>query len=289
MTSRAAAQVVVLAERRAAVQAQPLPPAAAPAPPRPRIALWVGASLALHAAALALPGAWFARPEPPLVPPTLELVLVSVPAAAPAAVPAAPARSAPVEPAPAPEAEARPAVAPPKPPPRAAQAVKPAPTRKPPPQAPAPAAAPPEPVAPAPAAPEPSPPVASSATAPAAAPAPAVASGPQAAAPGSVGLAREAPLTPPSFSADYLHNPRPAYPLSARRLGQSGLVVLRVRVSEAGRPTEVRVARSAGFDALDRAALDAVQGWTFVPARRGDTPVAAWVEVPVRFRLEDAR
>jgi protein TonB len=120
-------------------------------------------------------------------------------------------------------------------------------------------------------------------------PAPAASGGPQAAAPGTAGPAREAPLTLPSLSADYLHNPRPAYPLSARRLGQSGLVVLRVRVSEAGRPAEVRVARSAGVDALDRAALEAVQGWTFVPARRGDTPVAAWVEVPVRFRLEDAR
>lgn len=103
------------------------------------------------------------------------------------------------------------------------------------------------------------------------------------------GASREAPLTPPSLAADYLDNPRPVYPLAARRLGQSGLVVMRVKVSESGKPTEVRVARSAGFEALDRAAVEAVRGWTFVPARRGDTAVSAWVEVPVRFRLEDAR
>jgi protein TonB len=94
---------------------------------------------------------------------------------------------------------------------------------------------------------------------------------------------------PPSFSADYLENPPPAYPLSARRLGQSGLVLLRVLVSESGKPAEVRIAKTAGVDALDRAALEAVRGWTFVPARRGEAPVAAWVEVPLRFRLDGPR
>jgi protein TonB len=38
---------------------------------------------------------------------------------------------------------------------------------------------------------------------------------------------------------------------------------------------------------LDEAAFKAVQGWTFVPARRGDTPVAHMVEVPIRFQLKN--
>ncbi|MCC6609873.1 MAG: energy transducer TonB [Burkholderiales bacterium] len=96
-------------------------------------------------------------------------------------------------------------------------------------------------------------------------------------------------MTPPSFGAAYLANPPPAYPFSARRLGQSGLVVLKVKVSEAGKPIEVDVTTSAGVDALDRAAVEAVRGWTFVPARQGETPVTAWVEVPIRFRLADVR
>jgi protein TonB len=39
---------------------------------------------------------------------------------------------------------------------------------------------------------------------------------------------------------------------------------------------------------LDEAALKAVQGWSFVPARRGSTPFATEVDVPVRFRLNES-
>lgn len=100
--------------------------------------------------------------------------------------------------------------------------------------------------------------------------------------------ARGAPaLTPPVFSAAYLRNPPPEYPLAARRRGQEGLVLLAVRVNESGSPVEVRIARSSGSGVLDDAALAAVERWSFVPARRGDQAIAAWVEVPVRFRLKD--
>ena len=37
---------------------------------------------------------------------------------------------------------------------------------------------------------------------------------------------------------------------------------------------------------LDDAALQTVRRWRFVPARRGDTPVESWVDVPIIFRLE---
>jgi protein TonB len=39
---------------------------------------------------------------------------------------------------------------------------------------------------------------------------------------------------------------------------------------------------------LDQAALQAVKQWHFVPAQRGGEAVAAWVEVPIVFRLEEA-
>lgn len=94
--------------------------------------------------------------------------------------------------------------------------------------------------------------------------------------------------TPPSYTADYLRNPPPEYPLSARRLGQEGKVVLRVKVDPFGAPVEVHLAQSSGVMSLDRAALEAVQRWSFVPARRGEEAVAAWVEVPIRFQLRDA-
>ena len=91
----------------------------------------------------------------------------------------------------------------------------------------------------------------------------------------------------PHFDVAYLNNPRPAYPPIARRLGLEGLVVLRVQVSAGGAPEQVAVARTSGAPMLDDAARKAVQGWTFVPARRGDTPIAHVVEVPIRFQLKN--
>jgi protein TonB len=94
-------------------------------------------------------------------------------------------------------------------------------------------------------------------------------------------------IAPPHFNVAYLSNPLPAYPPLARKLGLEGLVVLRVQVGVAGAPEQVAVARTSGAPVLDEAALKAVQGWTFVPARRGDTPVAHVVDVPIRFRLKN--
>jgi protein TonB len=38
---------------------------------------------------------------------------------------------------------------------------------------------------------------------------------------------------------------------------------------------------------LDEAAVSAVEGWRFVPAKRGDTPVASTVMVPINFKLDN--
>jgi protein TonB len=91
--------------------------------------------------------------------------------------------------------------------------------------------------------------------------------------------------TAPQYSAAYLNNPRPDYPIMSRRLGEEGKVVLSVFVGTNGRPEKVELKSSSGFDRLDQAARDAVSQWQFIPARRGDEPVAAWVFVPVPFRL----
>ncbi len=93
-------------------------------------------------------------------------------------------------------------------------------------------------------------------------------------------------ITPPAFNASYLRNPPPAYPAAARRNGEEGTVLLRVLVGRDGMPQKVEVDQSSRSRALDRAALDAVKDWRFVPARRGVENVEAWVRVPVSFRLE---
>lgn len=88
------------------------------------------------------------------------------------------------------------------------------------------------------------------------------------------------------FDADYLDNPKPAYPKVSRKLGEEGKVVLRVRVSAAGLPEHIELKHTSGSARLDQAALDTVMRWRFVPARRGNEAIASWVLVPVTFNLQ---
>lgn len=94
--------------------------------------------------------------------------------------------------------------------------------------------------------------------------------------------------TPPSFSAAYLRNPPPRYPLAARRAGEQGTVTLRVLVTREGLPARVDVEKGSGSSQLDNAALETVKTWRFLPARQGTEPVESWVLVPIVFRLEGA-
>jgi protein TonB len=94
-----------------------------------------------------------------------------------------------------------------------------------------------------------------------------------------------APVTPPIFNADYLNNPAPAYPAVSRRMGEEGKVVLRVYVTDQGLPGDIQVRTSSGHSRLDEAASTTVRSWRFVPARRGNVPVGAWVLVPISFSL----
>ena len=94
------------------------------------------------------------------------------------------------------------------------------------------------------------------------------------------------PVTQPIFNADYLDNPPPRYPALSRRIGEQGRVVLRVLVNPSGSADEVQVRTSSGYPRLDASARETVRGWKFVPARRGTQSVAAWVLIPVSFRLE---
>ncbi len=89
------------------------------------------------------------------------------------------------------------------------------------------------------------------------------------------------------FDAASLDNPRPVYPLAARRRGLQGGVLLTARIRADGSCAEVRLARSSGHPLLDRAAVTAVQQWRFLPARHGETPVDSWVNIPITFRLQE--
>ena len=75
---------------------------------------------------------------------------------------------------------------------------------------------------------------------------------------------------------------QPIYPAVAQRDGISGTVGLELLVDETGRVVDAKVVQPAGHG-FDEAALAAVQGWTFVPARLGDRPIRATVQLALPF------
>ncbi len=94
------------------------------------------------------------------------------------------------------------------------------------------------------------------------------------------------PLVESRYDVAALNNPKPPYPLAARRQGAQGRVVLRAQVFDDGRCAEVHIARSSGHAALDESALATVRRWRFVPATRAGKAVSSWVEVPIHFQLQ---
>jgi protein TonB len=87
----------------------------------------------------------------------------------------------------------------------------------------------------------------------------------------------------------YGSNPRPPYPLAARRLGLEGRVLLEVVVRPDGSAASVRIRQSSGYGMLDDSAADTVRTrWRFIPARRDGIPVESTVTVPIRFRIRES-
>lgn len=94
-------------------------------------------------------------------------------------------------------------------------------------------------------------------------------------------------FTEANFRANYAHNPKPEYPSIAKSRGWQGKVMLRVQVSAEGLSDAVAVETSSGHEILDEAAIEAVKKWKFIPAKRGETPVASSVIVPIIFTLRE--
>ena len=240
--------------------AHSLPAPSFVAPERRQTALVTLAVLLAHAGLLA----WLQTSSAPVQPPQLAVVTMELLASSPAPIQAS-------KPAPRPESHPQPKPAPkptPKPAPNQAQAAVTQPVTQ--------AEPSPLPVT----APGMSPASASSATSSTATAAPAAASGPAtaASAPARVEL--------PSASADYLDNPKPAYPPLSRRLREEGKVVLRVLIDTDGSAARAEIRSSSGYERLDQAALQTVLRWRYVPARRNGLPEAMWFDIPVNFVLE---
>lgn len=109
---------------------------------------------------------------------------------------------------------------------------------------------------------------------------------PVAAAPAPVAAPAAPRVELPSSDADYLQNPKPAYPAMSKRLGEQGKVVVRVLIGADGSAQQAEIRQSSGFDRLDQAALATTLRWRYVPGKRGGVAEAMWFNVPINFVLE---
>ncbi len=90
----------------------------------------------------------------------------------------------------------------------------------------------------------------------------------------------------PSSDAEYLNNAKPIYPPLSKRLGEHGHVLVRTLIGVDGVAQRSEIARSSGFERLDKSALESVMKWRYVPGKRAGVPEAMWFNVPLRFVLE---
>jgi protein TonB len=79
--------------------------------------------------------------------------------------------------------------------------------------------------------------------------------------------------------------PSPAFPYPAEALeaGAGGDILLRIRISDAGRVDSVAVVTSSGHAVLDSAAVAGARLLRYRPARHGGVPTAIWAQLPVRY------
>ena len=81
-------------------------------------------------------------------------------------------------------------------------------------------------------------------------------------------------------------NSPPIYPRASKRLGEEGVVKVRLDISVVGTTTHATIIQTSGFERLDNAALRAVKNWKFEPATRDGRPIETSIDIPVRFNIQ---
>jgi protein TonB len=77
------------------------------------------------------------------------------------------------------------------------------------------------------------------------------------------------------------------YPKAAREAGVDGTVIVKLLVGRDGRVKQVVVVQTVVE--LEAAAVDAARQAHFQPARKDGQPVEVWVQMPLTFKLRDAK
>ncbi|MBP2649419.1 MAG: hypothetical protein H6Q74_244 [Firmicutes bacterium] len=83
-----------------------------------------------------------------------------------------------------------------------------------------------------------------------------------------------------------ISTPSPEFPAEARLNRWQGTVAVKVLVTPSGEVEEVRLAKSSGYDVLDRATINKAYQWQFTPAYRNGQPVARWIIRSIVFKLK---
>jgi periplasmic protein TonB len=91
-------------------------------------------------------------------------------------------------------------------------------------------------------------------------------------------------VAPPMVeSVEYVRPPAPVYPAESKRKRERGTCVLRVMVDSNGKPAQIEVERSSGFERLDSAAREAVEKAVFRPYEVNGVAQPAQVLIPIEF------
>jgi protein TonB len=102
----------------------------------------------------------------------------------------------------------------------------------------------------------------------------------------SAPAAPPAPAGPRVISAvEYIRAPQPVYPSSSRRLGEQGVVTLRVLVNEKGYAEQASIQKSSGSSNLDEAGRTAVMRALFKPYIEDGKAQSVYVVVPINFQM----
>jgi protein TonB len=91
-------------------------------------------------------------------------------------------------------------------------------------------------------------------------------------------------VAPPMVdSVEYVRADPPVYPRESQRRREYGTVLLRVLVDVFGRPAQIQIERSSGYDRLDTAAREAVEKFVFRPHEVNGVAQPAQVLIPIGF------
>lgn len=83
-------------------------------------------------------------------------------------------------------------------------------------------------------------------------------------------------------------SPPPSYPEIARRAGVEGTVWVKIWVDKEGKAKKAQILKSDA-ELFNQAAIDAAMQWVFTPAVMNNGPVAVWVSIPFKFKLNQGR